>query len=125
MITVTEQAAAKIRDLLAEQGAPELCLRISVDEGGCEGYSYGMAFDQGPAEGDRVIESHGVRVLVDPLATRLLDGAQVDYVTTVIGQGFTVRNPNAVSTCGCGHSFKTADNAGAADPCGTDGRGCS
>lgn len=125
MIPVTEQAGAKIRDLLAEQEDAELCLRIFVDKGGCEAYSYGMAFDQGPAEGDRVIEAHGVRVLLDSLAARLLDGAQVDPVNTVTGQGFAVRNPNAVSTCGCGHSFKTANDAGAADPCGADGRGCS
>lgn len=125
MITVTEQAAAKIRDLSAEQGDPELCLRLSVDKGGCEGYSYGMALDRGPAEDDQVVEAHGVRVLLDPLAARVLAGAQVDYVNTVMGQGFAVRNPNAVSTCGCGHSFKTADDAWAPDPCGDDGRGCS
>ena len=125
MITVTEQAAAKIRDLSAEQGDPELCLRLSVDKGGCEGYSYGMALDRGPAEDDQVVEAHGVRVLLDPLAARVLAGVQIDYVSSVMGQGFTVRNPNAVSTCGCGHSFKTADDAGAPDPCGDDERGCS
>jgi iron-sulfur cluster assembly protein len=125
MITVTAQAAAKIRDLLAEQEDAELCLRLSVDKGGCEGYSYGMAFDQGPAVDDVVVEAHGVRVLLDTTAARVLAGAQVDYVNTVMGQGFAVRNPNAVSTCGCGHSFKTADDAGAAEPCGADGRGCS
>ena len=125
MITVTEQAAAKIRDLFAEQGDAELCLRLSVDKGGCEGYSYGMALDRAPAEDDQVVEAHGVRVLLDPLAARVLAGVQVGYVNSVIGQGFTVSNPNAVSTCGCGHSFKTADDAGAPDPCGDDGRGCS
>lgn len=116
MITVTEQAAAKIRDLFAEQGDAELCLRLSVDKGGCEGYSYGMALDRGPAEDDQVVEVHGVRVLLDPLAARVLAGVQVGYVNSVMGQGFTVSNPNAVSTCGCGHSFKTADDAGAPDP---------
>ncbi|KRT75967.1 MAG: iron-sulfur cluster assembly accessory protein, iron-sulfur cluster assembly protein [Armatimonadetes bacterium CSP1-3] len=125
MITVTEQAAAKIRDLFAEQGDAELCLRLSVDKGGCEGYSYGMALDRAPAEDDQVVEAHGVRVLLDPLAARVLAGVQVGYVNSVMGQGFTVSNPNAVSTCGCGHSFKTADDAGAPDPCGDDGRGCS
>ena len=125
MITVTEQAAAKIRDLFTEQGDAELCLRLSVDKGGCEGYSYGMALDRAPAEDDQVVEAHGVRVLLDPLAARVLAGVQVGYVNSVMGQGFTVSNPNAVSTCGCGHSFKTADDAGAPDPCGDDGRGCS
>ncbi len=125
MITVTEQAAAKIRDLFAEQGDAELCLRLSVDKGGCEGYSYGMALDRAPAEDDQVVEAHGVRVLLDPLAARVLAGVQVGYVNSVMGQGFAVSNPNAVSTCGCGHSFKTADDAGAPDPCGDDGRGCS
>ena len=83
------------------------------------------AFDQGPAEGDQIIEAHGVRVLLDPMASRLLARAQVDYVTTLTGQRFTVRNPDAASTCGCGHSFKTANDIVAAEPCGADGRGCS
>jgi len=84
-----------------------------------------MALDRAPAEDDQVVEAHGVRVLLDPLAARVLAGVQVGYVNSVMGQGFTVSNPNAVSTCGCGHSFKTADDAGAPDPCGDDGRGCS
>ncbi len=84
-----------------------------------------VLIDQGPAVDDVVVEAHGVRVLLDTTAARVLAGAQVDYVNTVMGQGFAVRNPNAVSTCGCGHSYKTADDAGAAEPCGADGHGCS
>lgn len=117
MIAITERAAKKIQELLTAQEDPDLCLRLYVTKGGCEGFTYGMAFDRERREDDQVIDAGGIRVLVDPLTLRLLRGAQIDYVRSMMGEGFTVRNPNAVSTCGCGHSFKAVDDPGEPDPC--------
>lgn len=122
-ITLTPAAAERLRDLLAQE-APGTALRLFVTRGGCSGYSYGMTLDTEVQPGDQVVEQHGVRLLVDPLAARLLRGAEIDYHRSVMGEGFAVRNPNAVATCGCGHSFTTAEDPGQAEPCGEDGRGC-
>ena len=97
---------------------PKLSLRVFITQGGCDGYSYGMTFDESQEGEDQIFERGGVRVLVDKASSRLLDGSEIDYVTSVTSQGFAIRNPNAVSTCGCGHSFKTADDSGHAEPCG-------
>lgn len=116
VVSLTAEAAAKVKELLAQE--PEgMHLRVFVTRGGCSGYTYGMTLDSERSEGDQVVDQHGVRLLVDGLAARLLRGAQIDYTKSVMGEGFTLRNPNAVSTCGCGHSFTTADDPGAADPC--------
>lgn len=120
MITISEVAAVKLRDLLQTQEEPSLALRLFITQGGCEGFSYGMAFETGQKEGDQVIERGGVRVLVDPTSYQVLNGAQIDYMKSQMGEGFTVRNPNAVSTCGCGHSFKTRHDAGHPEPCGDE-----
>lgn len=117
MITITDQAAAKLKELITTQEQPDLYLRLYIQPGGCEGFSYGMAFDTEQQQGDQVIEREGVRVLVDAVSGTYLRGAQIDYTRSTMGEGFTVRNPNAVSTCGCGHSFKTRDDAGHAEPC--------
>lgn len=116
VITLTPTAAAKIKDLLAEE-EPGSALRLFVTQGGCSGYSYGMALDNEVRQGDQVVEQHGVRVYVDALAARLLRGTEIDFTRSVMGEGFTMRNPNAVGTCGCGHSFTTAEDSGVADPC--------
>jgi iron-sulfur cluster assembly protein len=92
---------------------------VFIQPGGCDGFSYGMAFDSAEAD-DEVIERGGVRLLIDKTSSRALRGAEIDYVTSVTATGFAIRNPNAVSTCGCGHSFKTAEDAGHADPCGKE-----
>ncbi len=120
MITLTDQAIAKLKDLLTEQEDPNLCLRVFITKGGCDGFSYGMTFDSAPEADDEVVERSGVRVLVDKASSGLLAGAEIDYVTSVTATGFAIRNPNAVSTCGCGHSFKTRDDEGAPQPCGED-----
>jgi iron-sulfur cluster assembly protein len=117
MITITEQAATKLKELISTQEQSDLYLRLYIQPGGCEGFSYGMAFDAERQEGDQVIERGGVRVLVDAVSGTYLSGAQIDYIRSQMGEGFTVRNPNAVSTCGCGHSFKTREDAGHAEPC--------
>jgi len=120
MLTVTDQAVTKLKELLSEQDEPNQCLRVFITKGGCDGFSYGMTFDAGPETDDQVIERGGVRVLVDKMSSRLLDGAEIDYVSSVTASGFAIRNPNAVATCGCGHSFKTADDAGEAQACGEE-----
>lgn len=118
-INLTDNAVAKLKEMLSEQDDPNLCFRVFIKPGGCDGFSYGMAFDS-PEADDEMIERGGVRLLVDQQSSRLLRGAEIDYVTSVTATGFAIRNPNAVSTCGCGHSFKTADDPGHADPCGED-----
>ena len=105
-ITVTEAAATKIKDLLSEEGKAESGLRVFVQGGGCSGFQYGLMIEEnGQGSGDQVYESHGVKLYVDPISIRYLQGAEVDFVDTVTGGGFTIKNPNATSTCGCGQSF--------------------
>jgi iron-sulfur cluster assembly protein len=117
MVTLTPKAAAKVRDLLTAKGRTDLALRVYVAAGGCRGLSYGMAWDT-PAEDDAVFEQDGVRVVVDPLSEAYLDGAEIDFSEALMGGGFTIRNPNAVSTCGCGQSFRTANDSGSPCSCG-------
>jgi iron-sulfur cluster assembly protein len=120
MITLTDQAVTKLKELLAQQDDPSVCFRVFITQGGCDGFSYGMAFDSAPDTEDEVIERGGVRLVVDRMSSRFLEGAEIDYVTSVTATGFAIRNPNAVSTCGCGHSFKTREDAGAPQPCGEE-----
>ena len=116
MVTLTPKAALKVKDLLSQKNRDDLALRIYVSAGGCRGFSYGMAWDSA-AEDDEVIEQGGVRVLVDPLSATYLDGAEVDFADALMGGGFTITNPNAASTCGCGQSFQSKDGGGAAHAC--------
>ncbi len=118
-LSLTDSAVVKLKEMLEEQDDANLCFRVFIKQGGCDGFSYGMAFDS-PEADDEVIERGGVRVLVDKASSRVLAGAEIDYVTSVTATGFAIRNPNAVSTCGCGHSFKTAEDAGQAEPCGEE-----
>lgn len=106
MVTITEKAAEKVRDLMVEQGGEGKGLRVFVTGGGCAGYSYGMAFDD-RSQDDLVAEAGGVQVLVDPESLPILEGATIDFIDELSGSGFTIENPNAVKTCGCGHSFTT------------------
>lgn len=110
-INVSPAAAAKIVALLAEENKPEAGLRVFVQGGGCSGFQYGLMIEDGPGGTDTVIESSGVKLFVDPISVRYLKGAQVDFVDNVAGGGFTIQNPNAVSTCGCGHSFNVDEEA--------------
>ena len=104
-ITLTEKAAAKVKVAMEKQGKENVGLRLYVSGGGCSGFQYGLAFDS-QADGDNVIEAHGVKLLVDEQSAQYVDGSEVDYVESVMGEGFRVNNPNATETCGCGHSFK-------------------
>ncbi|MCA1598230.1 MAG: iron-sulfur cluster insertion protein ErpA [Chloroflexi bacterium] len=118
VVMLTPVAGAKVRELLETEGNPDLALRVYVAGGGCSGLQYGMALDDSMLEGDTLIEADGIRVLVDAESLGFIMGAEIDYVDSLMGAGFQVNNPNAVSSCGCGHSFKTADDAGAASACG-------
>lgn len=106
MITVTELAATQIKKALAESNKTlkTAVLRIFVQGGGCSGFQYGLAVEDAPQETDKVLESNGVRIAVDPISIRYLEGAVVDFVDGLTG-GFKINNPNAQSTCGCGQSF--------------------
>lgn len=118
MVTLTETASEKISALLTQKDDAELALRIFIKSGGCSGFSYGMAIDKAK-DGDQIHDINGVKVLIDSQSGQYLNGAVVDYVDSLMGAGFKVENPNATSTCGCGSSFRTADNAGQPGGCGT------
>ena len=105
MINVSTTAASKINELLTEEGKAGSGLRVFVQGGGCSGFQYGLMIEEGGGDADQVFESNGVRLFVDPVSISYLKGAEVDFVDTVTGGGFTIKNPNAVSTCGCGSSF--------------------
>jgi iron-sulfur cluster assembly accessory protein len=107
MINVTEAAAEKITELLTEENREGAGLRVFVQGGGCSGFQYGLMIDEGEGDpgSDQTFEVNGVRLLVDPISLRYLNGAEVDFVDNNMGGGFTIKNPNAKSTCGCGSSF--------------------
>ncbi len=105
IINVTEAAAGKIRELLVEEGKADSGLRVFVQGGGCSGFQYGLMIEESGGVGDQLFESNGVRLFVDPVSLSYLKGAEVDFVDTITGGGFTIKNPNASSTCGCGSSF--------------------
>ena len=101
----TENAAHKVRELIAEEGNPGLKLRVYISGGGCSGFQYGFTFDEARAEDDFALEREGVTLLVDPLSLQYLTGAEIDYSESLSGAQFVIRNPNAKTTCGCGSSF--------------------
>jgi len=106
MINVSDTAASKIIELLAEENKLGSGLRVFVQGGGCSGFQYGLMIEEnGEGAADQVFESNGVKLFVDPISVRYLGGAEVDFVDTVSGGGFTIKNPRATSTCGCGQSF--------------------
>ena len=105
MITLTENAAQKVAQLIQEEGAAELALRVAVKSGGCSGFSYDMYFDSDIASDDTITEFGGVRVVVDPASAPMLIGASLDYKDGLTEAGFAITNPNAQRSCGCGKSF--------------------
>jgi iron-sulfur cluster assembly accessory protein len=124
LLSVTEAAAVKIKQLLAEESDVEV-LRIAIQGGGCSGFQYGLGFDTAAAEGDFEFEQHGVTVVVDPFSAPYLQGAEVDYVDSIQAAGFAINNPNATASCGCGHSFQVAEGEAPEDVAGGCGSGCS
>ena len=132
MVTVTERAADKIRELMAEEPEGEISvLRVAVQGGGCSGFQYELGFDHGPQDGDNEVEMNGVRVVIDPFSAPYLTGSEIDYVDALMGAGFAINNPNVVAACGCGSSFQAKDEVGAegeavtAHAGGGCGSGCS
>ena len=108
MVTITDIAANKIKELLNGQPREETGLRLAVRGGGCSGFQYALAFDQ-EREGDQIYENNDVRVLIDSQSLPFVDGSEVDFVDGLQGAGFAVNNPNVVAACGCGQSFRTAE----------------
>ncbi len=108
-LTLTEAAASEVKSLLAEQDRDDLYLRVYVAGGGCSGLQYGMALDENLEPGDETFEDSGVKLVVDATSLRYIGGAVVDYITTDMGGGFKIENPNATKSCGCGSSFSTGD----------------
>ena len=105
MITLTDNAAVKVKDLIAQEGDEALMLRVAVRPGGCSGFSYEMFFDSELENDDLTLDYSGVKVVVDPSSAQLLDGATLDFSDGLQGAGFAINNPNAQRTCGCGQSF--------------------
>jgi len=101
----TDAAAAKVGELIENEGNPDLKLRVYIQGGGCSGFQYGFTFDEEVQEGDTEIEKGGVTLLVDPMSVQYLQGAEIDYKEDLSGAQFIIRNPNAMTTCGCGSSF--------------------
>ena len=106
-ITVTQKAAEKVKEFMKQEGRDDLYLRVYVSGGGCAGLSYGMGFEEKPAEDDAVIEENGVKLLIDSYSARYLKGTEVDYIESLMGAGFKINNPNVTKSCSCGHSFST------------------
>src|SRR5438128_6988523 len=124
LLSVTPAAASKIKQLMAEETDVNV-LRVAIQGGGCSGFQYGLGFDRGSQEGDYEFEAHGVTVVIDPFSAPYLQGAEVDYVDTIQAAGFAINNPNAVSSCGCGHSFQVAEGEAPEDAAAGCGSGCS
>ena len=117
VVSMTSRAAEKLKEVIAKQGRDDLALRVYVTPGGCSGFSYGMTFAEGREDDDTLIEQDGVRIVVDPMSAMYIKGSEIDFVDALMGGGFALRNPNAVSSCGCGQSFRTAEQTGTAKAC--------
>lgn len=118
MISISDEAVAQLESFLEDQGTKGYALRVFVAPGGCSGLQYGMSVEEDVEDGDTVIEMKGVRLLVDEFSAMYLGGSEIDYVNSLMGGGFTVRNPNAVAGCACGHSFDAGGNDATAQGCG-------
>ncbi len=112
ILSVSPSAVEVIRNLLQQRNIPNHSLRVFVSGGGCSGMQYGMAFEESPKEFDKVVAMDGVSLIVDSTSLMYLQGATIDYVDSLMGGGFRIENPNAVSSCGCGSSFRTSNDGG-------------
>lgn len=121
MVTLTEAAATRLQSVMTDKGMDaDHGLRVFVKGGGCGGMQYGMTFEKNDRDGDEVYQQHGMTVYVDPTSHFYIDGASIDYVDSLMGGGFHIENPNAVSSCGCGSSFRTSESHAGGD----GGAGC-
>lgn len=112
IVTLTESAASRIKEMMSEQKKEHAYLRVGIKGGGCTGLTYGMGFDDEVHEDDEQFETNGINVVVDAESAPILKGTTIDYKQNMMGGGFTIHNPNAIATCGCGSSFRTATNSG-------------
>ncbi|TSB48202.1 HesB/IscA family protein [Alkalicoccobacillus porphyridii] len=117
MITLTDAAVGHIREMMEAEEDHTLMLRVGVKGGGCSGLSYGMGFDNEQAPEDTKLEINGLSVIVDKESAPMIKGLVIDYKQNMMGGGFTIDNPNAIASCGCGTSFKTATNTGTPEEC--------
>ena len=117
VVALSDAAVSKLRELTQEETNPAIGLRVYVYSGGCSGFRYGMMLEDAPTPEDKILDASGIKVYVDGGSVDLLKGSEIDYVDTLMGAGFTVNNPNAVAACGCGSSFRTADDEGSARSC--------
>jgi iron-sulfur cluster assembly protein len=117
LVVLSEAAAGKLTELVEAEQNPNMGLRVYVYSGGCSGFRYGMMLEDQPSSEDVTVETRGIKVYVDRNSTQYLEGAEIDYLDTLMGAGFTVNNPNAVSGCGCGSSFRTAESTGSPGAC--------
>ena len=117
LVVLSEAAAGKLQELVEAEQNPQIGLRVYVYSGGCSGFRYGMMLEDQPSSEDVTVESRGIKVYVDRNSTQYLNGSEIDYLDTLMGAGFTVNNPNAVSACGCGSSFRTSESAGSPGGC--------
>src|SRR6187401_68496 len=122
LLDLTPLAAEKVKELMAsEPDADALVLRVAIQGGGCSGFQYGLGFNTAPAEGDQILDFDGVRVVVDPFSAPYLRGATIDFLNGLQESGFKIDNPNAASSCGCGHSFQVEDGE---EPAANGSAGC-
>jgi iron-sulfur cluster assembly accessory protein len=117
LVVLSDAAAGKLQALVAAENNPAIGLRVYVYSGGCSGFRYGMMLEDQPSGEDVTVESKGIKVYVDAQSTQYIAGSEIDYLDTLMGAGFTVNNPNAVSACGCGSSFRTSESAGSPGAC--------
>ena len=125
LVSLTERAASKITDLMAEEPEGEASvLRVAVQGGGCSGFEYALGFDRGPQDGDNELESNGVKIVVDPFSAPYLLGSEIDFVDALMGGGFAINNPNVEAACGCGSSFQAKGEENGEAVAGHAGGGC-
>ncbi|MFZ7944020.1 iron-sulfur cluster insertion protein ErpA [Neobacillus sp. 19] len=117
VVIVSEAASLHIKEMMKHNEEEGAFLRVSVKGGGCSGLSYGMGFDHEVNEDDLQFEQHGIQVLVDKESSAILQGTKIDYKESMMGGGFTIENPNAIASCGCGSSFRTATATGTPEEC--------
>jgi iron-sulfur cluster assembly protein len=117
IVQITEAAALQIKDMMKQNEEEGSFLRVAVQGGGCSGLSYGMGFEQEKSEKDIEFDAFGIKVLVDEESASILNGTKIDYKQSMMGGGFTIDNPNAIASCGCGSSFRTATVAGTPEEC--------
>lgn len=117
IVNLTDKAKSELRRVISAEGRDDLALRVFVSPGGCSGLNYGMSLEEETDEGDFVVQQEGLKIVIDEFSANFVRGSQIDYVSGLMGAGFTVHNPNAKKTCACGQSFDTGANADTAQKC--------